>query len=94
VRSIETGLPISGIVVELVRDEPGHTGLDAVTVAEIARTDAQGAFGPSPPLVIEPEDYRYALRLKDSERKRATSRTPRPPSSRSWRRTSASTTWS
>lgn len=69
VRSIETDLPISGIVVELVRDEPGHTGLDAVTVAEIARTDAQGAFGPSPPLVIEPEDYRYALRLKDSEAK-------------------------
>lgn len=67
VRSIETGLPIEGIVVELVRDEPGHTGIDAAKVADLGSTDAEGGFGPSPPLVIEPEDYRYALRLKDPQ---------------------------
>lgn len=65
VRSIETGLPIEGIVAEVIRDEPAGTGVEPVVFATVGETDAEGHFGPSKPLVIEPEDYRYALRLRD-----------------------------
>lgn len=69
VRSIETGLPIEGIVAEVVRDEPAGLGVEPAVVATIGETDADGRFGPSTPLVIEPEDYRYALRLRDPQDK-------------------------
>jgi hypothetical protein len=65
VRSIETGLPIEGILAEVIRDEPAGTGVEPVVFATVGETDAEGHFGPSKPLVIEPEDYRYALRLRD-----------------------------
>ncbi len=66
VRSIETGLPIEGIVAEVVRDPPLGQGLEPVLVAAVGETDAEGRFGPSAPLIVEPEDYRYALRLRDA----------------------------
>lgn len=56
------GAPIEGIHVTLVRVLPDAA---SESVVEIGTTDAEGRFGPSDTVAIEPEAHHYALRLTD-----------------------------
>lgn len=66
VRSAETDLPVEGIVAELVREDTAGTPTPTVVQA-VGTSDADGRFGPSAAVTIQPEDFRYALRLRDSQ---------------------------